>query len=94
MVRATRNSDPIDPRGLIREAYAIEGIGAPECRSIFLDWALGVPEDEDVQALIRQLLDRYGAEESHPMTGVLFDGLGAAARDGRRGGRKGRQLRS
>jgi len=33
--------DARDPRGLIREAYKIDGITASQCRSIFLDWALG-----------------------------------------------------
>ena len=32
-----------DPKGLIRESYRIEGIEAPECRSIFLDWAISLP---------------------------------------------------
>mgnify|MGYP000087492773 CR=1 FL=1 len=38
--------DALDPKGLIEESYKIDGIVAPECRSIFLDWALsyqGVP---------------------------------------------------
>lgn len=81
-------SDP-DPKGLIRESYRIEGITEPECRSIFLDWALSVtssdPRDE-----IRALLEIYGARADHPMTGVLTEGLSQAARTGRRGGRAGR----
>ena len=37
--------DPrLDPKGLIREAYRIEGITAAQCRSIFLDWALSLPD--------------------------------------------------
>ena len=83
--------DPIDPRGLIREAYVIEGIGEAECRSIFLDWAIGVPSGEDARAHIATLLDRYGTgEPDHPMTRVLRDGLGQWDRTGRRGGRRGR----
>ncbi len=31
-----------DPKGLVRESYAIEGITPGECRSIFLDWALSL----------------------------------------------------
>ena len=31
--------DQADPKGLVRESYAIEGISAGECRSIFIDWA-------------------------------------------------------
>ena len=39
--------DEIDRTGLIREAYAIEGIGPEECRSIFLDWAIKLPGEAD-----------------------------------------------
>jgi hypothetical protein len=81
--------DPLDPKGLIRESYAMEGITAGECRSIFLDWALSVPQNADHQALIGGLLVRYGAKD-HPMTETLQAGLGAAAAPKRRGGRAGR----
>lgn len=84
--------DPNDPRGLIRESYRIEGIGAAECRSIFLDWAISVPEGADAPAQIRALLGRYEAEHArHPMTQVLRDALAPAARPGRRGGARGRR---
>ena len=36
-----------DPKGLIREAYSIDGITKAECRSIFLDWALSLPLEND-----------------------------------------------
>ena len=39
--------DPLDHKGLIREAYRIEGITLGECRSIFLDWALSTPDGAD-----------------------------------------------
>ncbi|MDU8945354.1 hypothetical protein [Ovoidimarina sediminis] len=87
-----RSRDAIDPKGLIREAYRIEGIGLPECRSIFLDWAIGVPDGEEPKALITALLERYADEPSdHPMTQVLSEGLNAPERTGRRGGRRARQ---
>ena len=35
-----KTSDPLDKKGLVYEAYRIDGIVAEECRSIFLDWAL------------------------------------------------------
>lgn len=80
-------NDPLDPKGLIRESYRIEGIGPGECRSIFLDWALSVPLDGDADALRDQLLTRYGTDfPDHPMTAVLREGLGEAARPRRRGG--------
>ena len=36
--------DDIDKSGLIREAYRIDGITPPECRSIFVDWAIKLPK--------------------------------------------------
>ena len=45
----------IDSRGLIREAYRIEGIGPADCRTIFLDWALSLPEGTDTRAALEAL---------------------------------------
>ena len=90
-----RSTDHIDPKGLIYESYRIDGIGAPECRSIFLDWAISVPIGEDSCAMIRQLLLRYGGENpDHPMTGVLKAALGPQTAGGRRGGARGRRASS
>ena len=47
--------DTLDPKGLIAEAYRIEGIGEGECRSIFLDWALSLPEGQEVAAALEAL---------------------------------------
>ncbi|MEM8851328.1 MAG: hypothetical protein AAGE03_15015 [Pseudomonadota bacterium] len=79
--------DPDDPKGLIRDAYRIEGISAPECRSIFLDWVLGIDDAPD--AAIIRLLAAHGVE-GHPMTAVLQAGLGQAPAPQRRGGRAAR----
>ncbi|MEM9796443.1 MAG: hypothetical protein AAF919_08135 [Pseudomonadota bacterium] len=76
-----------DPKGLIRDAYAIEGIGPSECRSIFLDWALGV--EGDPKPAIARLLARHGVA-GHPMDAVLRDGLAEAPVARRRGGRAAR----
>lgn len=76
---------PDDPKGLIHEAYRIDGIAASECRSIFLDWALSV--DGDLRATIERLLV---GRADHPMTDVLREGLADGARTGRRGGRAAR----
>lgn len=65
-----------DPKGLIREAYRIEGIGLAECRSIFLDWALSLPAGVDPAAAMRRLLADHDAPD-HPMTAVLAEGLAA-----------------
>jgi hypothetical protein len=81
----------LDPKGLIRESYRIDGIGEPECRSIFLDWAIGVPMGVEARTFVDALLTHYGPDHpDHPMTKVLRDGLGAAPGGGRRGGRRAR----
>ena len=83
--------DSNDPKGLILDAYRIEGIAAPECRSIFLDWALSLPEGTEPPAALRALLDRYATDHpDHPMTAILQEGLRGMARPARRGGWRGR----
>jgi hypothetical protein len=83
--------DEADPKGLIREAYRIEGIGLPECRSIFIDWALSLRNGADQRAALRQLLAVYGDASDHPMTGVLRAALEPAPQPVRRGGYAGRR---
>ncbi|UWQ94106.1 hypothetical protein K3728_10150 [Rhodobacteraceae bacterium M385] len=84
------DQDPNDPKGLIREAFKIEGISAPECRSIFVDWALSV-QANDHAPMIEALLERYAAEPAdHPMKVVLAEGLADKPPTGRRGGRAAR----
>lgn len=79
--------DEHDPKGLIAEAYRMDGITAGECRSIFLDWALSY--SGDTKSGLTVLLQRHG-DEDHPMTEVLRDGLTASDRPKRRGGWRGR----
>jgi len=75
----------LDPRGLIREAYRIDGIVGPSCRSIYLDWALGLPQSQDGREATAALLAHYGARyPDHPMTAVLREGVETRPRDGRR----------
>ncbi len=83
-----------DPKNLIRECYRIEGISDAECRSVFLDWLLSLPDGQDPAALIPELLARHGdtAPPDHPMTRLLREGAGewkGTRRRGRR--RKGRR---
>ena len=85
------NRDPDDPKGLIREAYRIDGISDGECRSILVDWALSLPAGADQPAVAARLAARPQYPAEHPMS-VL---LAAAATPGdggtrRRGGRAGR----
>ncbi len=80
-----------DPKGLIREAYRIDGITAGECRTIFLDWALSIPLASEATTSIKALLLEYGADnQDHPMTQVLNEGLAKQPKAGRRGGRAAR----
>lgn len=79
-------STPDDPKGLIFEAYRIEGITKSECRSIFLDWALGLGQERETHAAMRNLLETYGKDPSHPMSEVLSEGLLTIATPRRRGG--------
>lgn len=86
-----KKGDENDPTGLISEAYKIEGITDGECRSIFLDWALGVPIEKDTQTVVRKLLLLYEvAAPEHPMTATLREGLRTLASPRRRGGWRGR----
>ncbi len=80
-----------DPKGLIRESYAIEGIGDAECRSIFIDWALSLPAGADTAGPLRALVAHYALPApDHPMSRVLTLALIPAAPPRRRGGRAGR----
>ena len=81
-----------DPKALIRESFNIEGIKIEECRSIFLDWALSLPNDVDTTETISLLLEKYGDQKEHPMLLTLKEGLIKTIRPIRRGGRNGRML--
>ncbi len=81
---AKEGQGPDDPKGLIHEAYRIDGISPEECRSIFLDWALSF--SGDTRAAIPRLLD---GRPDHPMTAVLRAALDESPK-GRRGGRAAR----
>jgi hypothetical protein len=75
-----------DPRGLIHEAYRMD-VGPQDCRTIFLDWALGLPDAGPAE--IAALLAHYGPlHPDHPMTAVLREGLDRAAAPTRRGRRR------
>lgn len=83
----TGDKDVLDPKGLIRESYKIEGIVDSQCRSIFLDWALSLPGGQDSRSAISLLLERHANEAAdHPMTIVLRQGLEEMKTPKRRGG--------
>lgn len=85
------NLDPDDPKGLIREAYKIDGISDGECRSILVDWALSLPPEVDQPAVAARLIARPGYPADHPMSILLAAAATPVAGGaGRRGGRAGR----
>ncbi len=85
-------SDPFDPKGLIKDAFIIEGITIFECRSIFLDWVLGVPAERDVRTEVAVLVAYYAPQSgpSHPMLETLHAALEKANPPRRKGGRSSR----
>ena len=85
-----KSTNPDDPRGLIADAYAIEGIDDAQCRTIFLDWSLDRNLADPVAAA-RRLAALHGpVAPDHPMTPILEASAEAPSR-GRRGGRAGRR---
>ena len=82
--------DHNDPKALIRESFNIEGIKLEECRSIFLDWALSLPNDADARKIIPLLIEQYGDKQEHPMLVTLKEGMIKTVNPIRRGGRKAR----
>jgi hypothetical protein len=93
MARAVPTLLLADPKGLMREAFRIEGITAAECRSIFLDWALSLAPGVDPQAAMAAVLAAYGdGQEAHPMRATLCEGMKSGTlTPGRRGGWRGRK---
>jgi len=86
--------DAADPKGLVRESYAIDGITLGECRSIFVDWALSLPVGRSVPEALAVLIAHYAAcRPDHPMSGVLQAGLADPDAPRRKGGRMGRAAR-
>lgn len=78
-------ADAIDPRGLIRDAFAMPGLAEADCRSIFFDWALGLPPEVDYPAAIVALTARHAdAPAEHAMHRVLSEGLEPPRRTRRR----------
>lgn len=83
----------VDARGLIHESFRIDGITEKDCRTIFLDWALGLPEGTDPLDAIAKALAHYRPQyPGHPMIAVLEEGLERPLGGGRRrGGRRARR---
>ena len=84
-----RTDDPNDPRGLINEAYRIDGIDLGQCRTVFLDWALGHGGDYTV-AVTALLATHADQPADHPMTVTLQAALAHKPTAKRRGGRSAR----
>ena len=84
--------DPHDPSGLIREAFRIEGITREDCRTIFLDWVIGLRERFDMTDAVHAMLARHVAEpDDHPMMLTLREAIEQAPTPQRRGGARARR---
>ena len=85
-----KDAHPDDPRALVAEAYRIEGLGAEDARSIFFDWALGLPAGADPAAAASRLLEHHAdMPADHPMSALLAEA--AAGRPVAPRGRRGRR---
>jgi hypothetical protein len=72
----------------------MDGITIGEVRTIFLDWAIKLDPELQPDIAIRRLLALFdqGANDAHPMTHVLREGLGSLSGPaGRRGGSRARR---
>ena len=75
--RSKQPEPMIDPRGLITDAFAMEGVVEADCRSIFFDWALGLDPSVDQRAAIETLIAQFADRDpNHPMHAVLLEGVG------------------
>ena len=83
-----------DPRGLLYEAYQIDGISLADCKTIFLDWALGLDYNIDQIKAVSSALKEYEDDNpKHPMTTVLRDGIELQGKSRKRlGGRNARRV--
>lgn len=91
MGRRAVRVEEADPKGLVRESYRIDGITYPECRSIFMDWALSIPIGIDQPDALRSLIAHYAMpSQDHPMSKVLNEALAPAEEPRRKGGRAAR----
>ena len=83
--------DEADPKGLVRESYRIDGISGPECRSIFIDWALSLKPGVDSADALHVVIAEYALPQpDHPMSKVLSEALIAPEAPRRKGGRAAR----
>ena len=47
-----------------------------DCRTIFLDWVLGLPDTTDMrEAIEAMLVEHADMDDAHPMKAVLREGL-------------------
>ena len=83
---------PLDRSKVIREAFRIDGIGLADCRSIFLEFVLGLPDGLDGAEAAQAMLDHHADQPAdHPMSQVLREAVDGRAKARRRGGAMGRR---
>ncbi|MCY4463515.1 MAG: hypothetical protein OXC26_24445 [Albidovulum sp.] len=87
-------NDASDARGLIREAFRMDGLTDENCRSIFFDWALGLPDEVEVSKQADKLYGKYSEEyPDHPMTRLLAEAKESSVSHGRKRGRFSKRAR-
>ena len=86
--KTPHNNLSADPKRLIWQAYQIKGISIQECRTIFLDWLFGVPNEQDMESLLEELYTAYGSlYPEHDMTRIICEGMQSGNTTERKRGR-------
>lgn len=71
----------------------MDGLSEGEYRTIFLDWALGMPTEVDTRSAVRALIAKHAAAgPDHPMMVILQAALIDTRSSRRLGGRRARRL--
>lgn len=87
-----KSRHPADPKGLVAEAFRIDGITPSECRTILLDWALSLPDGTTPRRAAAELLSLHeGRPADHPMMAILREATADPPAAGRRGGARARR---
>lgn len=76
-----------DAKDLMHDVFQMEDITAPDCRTVFMDWALSRADLRDSEEALKSLIAHYEPGfPHHPMIAVLKEGLVRNIKTGRRGG--------
>jgi hypothetical protein len=67
-------SHKYDRSGVVYDSFIIKEITIEQCRSIFLEWYMGLPEECDLPEIVKCLLNDYKdvADANHPMYELMI----------------------